>query len=114
MIVSFIYRHVEMSTIYYGKYIGECVSYDDNVNLVDFLSNVLCPYFSIQFGEYVNDDKIVIGIMGLAQSSTTDDGSECFSESEKKIFDLLYIRENVRQIPDVYLNGKLVKEIIEE
>lgn len=108
MIVTFIYRYRRDPTIYYGKYIGERMSDDSDITLSDFLLQTLSPYFAIQFDDYNCDEKIVIGIMAMVEEEN------CFSENEKNIFDLFYIRESAMYIPDVYLNGNLVKELIEE
>lgn len=107
MIVTFIYRYSRDPTIYYGKYIGENMSDDSNLSLPDFLMQILSPYFSIQFDDYNCNEKIVIGIMAIIPSSGE---GECFSENEKYIFDLFYLRENEVYLADVYLNGKLVIE----
>lgn len=108
MIVTFIYRYLGDSTIYYGKYVGENMSDDSETNLLDFLLRMLCPYFSIQFDDYNCDEKIIIGIMAMIPSSV-EDNFECFSENEKNIFDLFYFKENQTYLPDVYLNGNLIE-----
>jgi hypothetical protein len=109
MIVTFIYRYLGDPTIYYGKYISENMSDDSDITLSDFLMRALSPYFTIQFDDYNCDEKIVIGIMAMIPSSVEDN---CFSENEKNIFDLFYLRENQKYLPDVYLNGNLI--IVEE
>ena len=106
MIVSFIYRFKNDSTLYYGKYIGYVSDdYEEGLDqeMVNIIKYPLKKEFESRNIDPEDPSSITIGILGADR-----DIKDYFSENEKNIFNLLYCNWST-QPPEFFLNGNLIK-----
>ncbi len=100
-IVTFIYKHKNSTTKYYGKYIGY-LSDDYEEGLDRELA--LLVYEVLKDALNLSDiDDLIIGILHCDRKI-----SDYFSEKESQIFDLLYCKWSNQPI-EVYLNNNLIR-----
>lgn len=103
MIVTFIYKHKNSNTKYYGKYIGQIsTSYEEGLDrqIAYFIFNILKEPLNLS-----ETEDLIVGILGFNRDTT-----DYFSEEESHIFELLYCNWSPTN-SEIYLYGKLIKNI---
>jgi hypothetical protein len=95
MIITFLYRILDSTR--YGKYIG-AVSDDYEEGLDIELRNILYPLVADHY--FLKDPmEFQIGILSAQRN-----GSDYYSEEEKKVFDILYCKWS-NQREEIFLHG---------
>jgi len=100
-IITFIYKHINCSARYYGKYVGYVSDdYEEGLDreMATIIYDILKDKLSLQ-----DISELIIGVLSVQR-----DGYDYFSEEECKVFDLLYCKWSNEE-PEIYIDGCKMK-----